>query len=533
MDEKQLRELITIIGQLGVGRMAAKFLGGSGRAPAADSDSKPLGLRRFLPWNRGTAEDDEPKQSKYVTDRSVDSETAAARRVDDIIKSVLSAHDDKTQPRSQSPADLKDVLSGAIERQDGVTGGRKPPVVQPAVPGVEPTRPAARSGGPKKEPSRISTMVDSLQLALDAVGVVEPTPFADGANAAISLGRAFITDPDRRKEHLQNAAISAAGMIPYVGDVAKVAKIPRAAKTARRASQVVRGTDRAADAAKATTAAEKRAARDRYRDTAQQVTSAVIPDDSRDGMEQTAAGSGLPAGNGGGSGGGVPPTAVGPPSPDDPRDNINRRRDEAEGIAEHDAWTDKLKAAGNKVAEFGGTLGKAVVKAAAFVKTIELTNTGVLALNRGLADYNGTLATSYAKADAADIRRDIRKGEALSGSLSGLNAEQSKLKDNLQEVTLPLQRIGIELLTVVTRGLNGVVQTGEFLIKVIENINPTLARAVSDVRESMKERMDSGAAWNQFFSDISDGKHDGKRPTFLGGKPQILSDKDHKDVFDT
>ncbi len=37
---------------------------------------------------------------------------------------------------------------------------------------------------------------------------------ADGANALLSLFRAFVSDPDRRGHHLQNAAISAASMVP-------------------------------------------------------------------------------------------------------------------------------------------------------------------------------------------------------------------------------------------------------------------------------------------------------------------------------
>src|SRR5688500_17287538 len=53
-------------------------------------------------------------------------------------------------------------------------------------------------------PSRASTAMDMVQLGLDAVGAAEPTPFADGTNAAISLFRAFVSDPDRRREHLLN-----------------------------------------------------------------------------------------------------------------------------------------------------------------------------------------------------------------------------------------------------------------------------------------------------------------------------------------
>ena len=69
------------------------------------------------------------------------------------------------------------------------------------------------------EPSRGSTAMDALQLGIDGLGIVDPTGAADGINAAISGIRMF-TDPQRREEHLQNAAISAVSMVPYIGDTA-------------------------------------------------------------------------------------------------------------------------------------------------------------------------------------------------------------------------------------------------------------------------------------------------------------------------
>ncbi|MEL6877337.1 MAG: hypothetical protein AAGL68_04475, partial [Pseudomonadota bacterium] len=38
-------------------------------------------------------------------------------------------------------------------------------------------------------PSTATVVADLTQLTLDLVGIVEPTPFADGSNALISLGR--------------------------------------------------------------------------------------------------------------------------------------------------------------------------------------------------------------------------------------------------------------------------------------------------------------------------------------------------------
>lgn len=59
--------------------------------------------------------------------------------------------------------------------------------------------------------------LDIVQFSLDMVGIVEPTPFADGASGLISLARG---------EWL-NAAISGASMLPYLGDAAKLGKLPK------------------------------------------------------------------------------------------------------------------------------------------------------------------------------------------------------------------------------------------------------------------------------------------------------------------
>ena len=66
-----------------------------------------------------------------------------------------------------------------------------------------------------------SLALDVGQVALDIVGIFEPTPFADGANTVISLFRGDGV----------GALMSAAGMLPYVGDLAKAGKLGRWAKT--------------------------------------------------------------------------------------------------------------------------------------------------------------------------------------------------------------------------------------------------------------------------------------------------------------
>jgi hypothetical protein len=55
---------------------------------------------------------------------------------------------------------------------------------------------------------------DIGHTALDMIGIFEPTPFADGINAVW-----YLAEGDK-----VNGAISAAGILPYVGDLAKVVK---------------------------------------------------------------------------------------------------------------------------------------------------------------------------------------------------------------------------------------------------------------------------------------------------------------------
>lgn len=70
--------------------------------------------------------------------------------------------------------------------------------------------------------------LDKLQYGLDVVGIADPTPISDLANAAISVARG-IADPERRGEHFTGAALRAVSAIPYVGDVAKTGTLGRKA----------------------------------------------------------------------------------------------------------------------------------------------------------------------------------------------------------------------------------------------------------------------------------------------------------------
>jgi hypothetical protein len=71
-----------------------------------------------------------------------------------------------------------------------------------------------------------STLISRAQDTLDVVGVIDPTGVADATNALGYLAQGKFGD----------AAVSAAGIVPYVGDVGKLGKWgARGAKTAKRA----------------------------------------------------------------------------------------------------------------------------------------------------------------------------------------------------------------------------------------------------------------------------------------------------------
>lgn len=79
--------------------------------------------------------------------------------------------------------------------------------------------------------------LDLTQMALDLAGLIDPTPISDGANGIISLFRGDFL----------GAGISALGMLPYVGDLAKVGKLGKYVRTMERVVDLARMDARFAD----------------------------------------------------------------------------------------------------------------------------------------------------------------------------------------------------------------------------------------------------------------------------------------------
>jgi hypothetical protein len=79
-------------------------------------------------------------------------------------------------------------------------------------------------------PAEKDALLDDTQFTLDVVGCFEPTPFADLTNALLSMTRARWSE----------AMLSVVGVVPYVGDLAKLGKAPHYLKSVERAIQLAR-----------------------------------------------------------------------------------------------------------------------------------------------------------------------------------------------------------------------------------------------------------------------------------------------------
>ncbi|WP_205635700.1 RHS repeat-associated core domain-containing protein, partial [Algoriphagus ratkowskyi] len=98
---------------------------------------------------------------------------------------------------------------------------------------------------------------DILSAGLDLVGVLDPTGVADGLNAGLQA----------KNGDWLGAAISTAGIIPYIGDVAKVGKIGKDLKIINNAIDAVRSGDKVSSTSRA---ARREAMRDAGIPTSQQ-----------------------------------------------------------------------------------------------------------------------------------------------------------------------------------------------------------------------------------------------------------------------
>lgn len=110
---------------------------------------------------------------------------------------------------------LSDLMKFSARDAEGTLS--PPPIQQIVAPPVQ------DYFGPIVQKPMMTRLMDKMQVIMDVVGTVDPSPISDGLNAATSIGRAF-TDRSNAGVHLRNAATSAISMVPVVGDLAKLAK---------------------------------------------------------------------------------------------------------------------------------------------------------------------------------------------------------------------------------------------------------------------------------------------------------------------
>lgn len=84
-------------------------------------------------------------------------------------------------------------------------------------------RSRAFAASEQEDNSPVYSGLDRVQMALDVMGMFEPTPFTDVTNSIVSMLRA-VGEPDKAGSHMINAGISIASTIPIIGDYAKTYK---------------------------------------------------------------------------------------------------------------------------------------------------------------------------------------------------------------------------------------------------------------------------------------------------------------------
>ena len=82
------------------------------------------------------------------------------------------------------------------------------------------------------------SLMDKLHMALDIIGMVDPTGIADGANVVLYLGEG----------DLKNAAISGVAIVPVVGNAASAAKAAKNVSNAADATKLIKNSDNVIDA---------------------------------------------------------------------------------------------------------------------------------------------------------------------------------------------------------------------------------------------------------------------------------------------
>ncbi len=277
----------------------------------------------------------------------------------------------------------------------------------------------------KQSPAPLTSMggsfMDRIQLALDAIGVVEPTPFADLTNTGISLVRAAM-DPENAGQHLTNAAISAIGVVPYVGDVAKLAK----------------GYDKAGKAGK-TIGKSMGAPADSFLSkngsSLLDHASSALGNKAYGGNSSSAGGTGGigggGAGNGGNGAGGVGGGGSGGliPFGQPPGSPVSGSGSSIDWSKLFGSLSSVVKTSIDRFKQLNDWVHKSAEQGRILVET-----------NRKYAMYSGELSLAYMKYDANSERRTMNEATYLGSSAAALAKARSRVEDAESYANKPSQR---------------------------------------------------------------------------------------------
>ena len=317
--------------------------------------------------------------------------------------------------------------------------------------------------------------LDWLQVGLDGVGVVEPTPFADLANAGVSVGRAFM-DPKNAGQHLMNAGISLISTIPYAGDLAKMAKgYGKGGKALGKSIEGFASSDLGKTASKLFGGAKN--------------TGVGSQSESPSGS-----GSNPPGGNGGSGASGPPPfnpTGSGDANSDEipswVQDTIGKFLPLGVVIGSSIAAFRMLNQWVNKTAEQGKVL---------------------LEGQREYTQYSGAAGVGFLQYDARETMRKIEEARYLGSSVGDLARSQATLEDSQSVAKRPYDRLFNNIQTEFNYLASGVKKVTTALDPLGNALN-TFFEAIDMAKP---EDLESRTGFEEFLRDLDrkDGLHKAK-----------------------
>lgn len=371
----------------------------------------------------------------------------------------------------------------------------EPPPVQSSAVEAPPIQDVSSLSSSRTATTSSVSFLDKIQIALDAIGVVEPTPFADAANAGISMMRA-VSDRENAGQHMMNAAVSLAGMIPYFGDIAKVGK------TYGRGSASITGVLRGASNRKSGSgnglggllvntmlgglgSPGHRGHRPIFGTGGGGAppTAPTVPPPGGGGGGGGHTPPPAPPGGGGAGGGGPMPPPFNPPGgqggvPTDPSEMLpgGFRETFQNAIGSLALFVSAVQAA-------TGWIGKMVENGRELLES-----------NRGLAMYSGVASVAYANYDLRAVQRDIRTSQVLGRDLADLAGSQANVEDSWNEYTMPYREFAVNIQELV----NQVSGVGLFLAKymditrgVLMGINALVDLGEKDDKDVAKNPIDA------------------------------------------